>query len=245
MYHTPESQWPTHHKGRIDIKVTTTNAAPRPIVENFHLPSGRIVTTNKTKFCEGFIYRLMISSQKEHIIESDINCLSTYDFSRSINSYCTSIGWYCAADSNVIGVIAIMDTPCPTCAVSKSVGSIRTWESVQPNLTISLTIVSTTVEGIGFSVKWVELKGEWKTNNFKITIPQNTFVGRICVVAGVDPKATWKTYRYPNCRQTISAAYWSKLSSHTVPQLPLWNTSTRPLEKWVPFTRRKSGIQAV
>ena len=158
----------------------------------------------------------------------------------------TSIGWYCTADSNVFSVITIMDTPGPTCAVSKSVGSIRTWESVQPNLIISLTIVSATVEGVGFSVKkTTDSEGKWDTNSFKKTIPQNTFIERICVALGVDPKSMRKTYRYPSCRQTISAAYWSKLSSHTVPQMPLWNTSTRPLKKWVPFTRRKSKIQAV
>ena len=106
-------------------------------------------------------------------------------FSSSISLYFTSIGWYCTADSNVISVITIMDTPCPTCAVSKSVGSIRTREAIQPNLTSSLTIVSAAVEGIGFSVKWTELDGDREMNSFKKIMPQNTFIARY-VVSSVD-----------------------------------------------------------
>ena len=65
------------------------------------------------------------------------------------------------------------------------------------------------------------------------------------MVLGVHPwRHKLETYRYPNCRQMVSAAYWSTSSSHTVPQLPLWNTSTRPMEKSVPLTRRKSEIRS-
>ena len=204
------------------------------------LPTKRNSVDDYKQVNENFWVRTYVQKTK------GINACWCMSIPYSINWYFTSIGWYCTTDSNVIIVITVMDTPCPTCAVSKSVGSIRTREAIQPNLTSSLTIVSTAVEGIGFSVKWTELKGEWETNNYKRTIPQKYFYwNNIHCIKCKSPSVMWKTYRYPSCRQTVSAAYWSKLSSHTVPQLPLWNTSTRPLERSVPFTRRKSGIEPV
>ena len=46
---------------------------------------------------------------------------------------------------------------------------------------------------------------------------------------------------YPNDRQIISAAFWSILSSQTVPQTSLWNTSTIPLDCVGPPTKRNAG----
>ena len=43
---------------------------------------------------------------------------------------------------------------------------------------------------------------------------------------------------YPSCLQTTWASFVSKLSSHTEPQLPSWNTSRRPSLSDIPSTSR-------
>lgn len=42
----------------------------------------------------------------------------------------------------------------------------------------------------------------------------------------------------PSCLQTTSACCWDQWSSHTVPQSPLWKTSTLPSQGLSPPTRR-------
>ena len=45
---------------------------------------------------------------------------------------------------------------------------------------------------------------------------------------------------YPSCLQTTSASYILQLSSHTVPQVPLLQTSTLPSLETLPLTSRIS-----
>ena len=49
------------------------------------------------------------------------------------------------------------------------------------------------------------------------------------------------THLNPNDRHTIKAAFISKFPLHTLPQDPLWKTSTRPLNASEPPTRRNSA----
>ena len=48
------------------------------------------------------------------------------------------------------------------------------------------------------------------------------------------------TYLYPNDRHTMFAVCWSRLSSQTVPQTPLWSTSIRPFDSLTPLTKRNA-----
>ena len=46
----------------------------------------------------------------------------------------------------------------------------------------------------------------------------------------------------PSCLHTTCASVSSQLSSHTVPQLPLWQISTRPSYSFLPPTSRMSEL---
>lgn len=47
----------------------------------------------------------------------------------------------------------------------------------------------------------------------------------------------------PSSRHTTLAAFMSQLSSHTVPQMPFFSTSTRPSPTFAPPRRRTRGCQ--